>query len=119
MEAKATAKYLKGSPQKARLVIDLVRGKKVEDALGILKFSPRRAARLIEKVLRSAIANAEHKSATVDLDELTIKEICVNQRPDEMAQAVAPGAHGPRLPSDAEAVSHNRSSFGRERTKEE
>ena len=94
MEAKATAKYLKGSPQKARLVIDQVRGKKVEDALGILKFSPRRAARLIEKVLRSAIANAEHKSAAVDLDELTIKEICVNSGPTKWRKRIRPAPMG-------------------------
>jgi len=94
MEAKATAKYLKGSPQKARLVIDLVRGKKVEDALGILKFSPKRAARLIEKALRSAIANAEHKSATVDLDELTIKEIFVNSGPTKWRKRLRPAPQG-------------------------
>ena len=74
MEAKATAKYIKGSPQKARLVIDLIRGKKVEEALTILEFSRKRAARAIEKVLRSAISNAEQKSSAAVLEELVIKE---------------------------------------------
>ena len=73
MEAHATAKYVKGSCQKARLVIDLIRGKKVEEALGILQFSHKGAAKSIEKVLRSAIANAEQKSSTVSLDDLFVK----------------------------------------------
>jgi len=81
MEAKATAKYVKGSPQKARLVIDLIRGKNVEDALGILKFSRRRSARSIEKVLLSAIANAEQKSSTVTMEDLVISEAQVNLGP--------------------------------------
>ena len=78
MEAKATAKYVKGSPQKARLVIDLIRGKPVEEALNILQFSRKRAAKLIEKVLRSAIANAEQKSAAVSLEDLFVKEAFVD-----------------------------------------
>ena len=78
MEAKATAKYVKGSSQKARLVIDLIRGKKVEKALSILQYSRKRAARSIEKVLRSAIANVEEKSATVNLEDLFVKEAFVD-----------------------------------------
>ncbi len=78
MEATATAKYVKGSSQKARLVIDLIRGKKVEQALGILQYSRKRAARAIEKVLRSAIANAEVKSSAVSLEDLFVKEAFVN-----------------------------------------
>jgi large subunit ribosomal protein L22 len=57
---KAVAKFIRVSPRKARLVADLVRGKSVEEALAILQYSPQAAARLIEKVLRSAVANAEH-----------------------------------------------------------
>lgn len=78
MEAQATAKYIKGSPQKARLVIDLIRGKKVEQALSLLQHLRRRAAGPIEKVLRSAVANAEQKSATVSLEDLVVKEAFVN-----------------------------------------
>ena len=78
MEAQATAKYVKGSSQKARLGIDLIRGKKVEEALSILRFSHKGAAKTIEKVLRSAIANAEEKSPTVSLDDLFVKEAFVD-----------------------------------------
>lgn len=81
MEAKATAKFVKGSPQKARLVIDLIRGKNAEEALGILRFSRRRAARTIQKVLLSAIANAEQKSSTITMEDLVISEAQVNIGP--------------------------------------
>jgi large subunit ribosomal protein L22 len=94
MEAKAIGKYLKGSPQKARLVVDLVRGKKVEEALGILRFSRKRAARPIEKVLRSAITNAEQKSATVSLEDLVVKEIFVDQGPTKWRRRVRPAPMG-------------------------
>src|ERR687884_85355 len=63
MEARASAKYLRGSAQKARLVVDMIRGKRVGEALAILRFTNRRAAEGIEKCLRSAIANAEKKDA--------------------------------------------------------
>ena len=78
MQARATAKYLRGSPQKARLVIDLIRGKPVEDALNILQHSRKRAARPIEKVLRSAIANAEQKSSSTGLEEFFVQEAFVD-----------------------------------------
>lgn len=81
MEALAKSKYVKGSPQKARLVIDLIRGRNVEDALGILQFSKRRAAGSISKVLRSAIANAEQKSPTIDLENLFVKEAYIDLGP--------------------------------------
>jgi large subunit ribosomal protein L22 len=94
MEAKAKGKYLKGSAQKARLVVDQVRGKKVEEALGILQFSPKRAAKLIEKVLRSAVANAEHRSATVNLEDLFVKEICVDTGPTKWRRRIRPAPQG-------------------------
>ena len=94
MEAKATAKYVKGSPQKARLVIDLIRGKNVEDALGILKFSRRRSARSIEKVLLSAIANAEQKSSTVTMEDLVISEAQVNLGPTKSRFRMRPAPMG-------------------------
>lgn len=81
MEAFAIAKYVKGSPQKARLVIDLIRGKKVEEALGLLQFSRKRVAVPIEKALRSAIANAEQKEPTIDPEELFVKEAYVDLGP--------------------------------------
>lgn len=94
MEARAIAKYIKGSPQKARLVIDLIRGKKVEEALSILKFSHKRAARPIEKALRSAIANAEQKSATVSLEDLFVKEAFVDLGPTKFRRRVRPAPMG-------------------------
>jgi large subunit ribosomal protein L22 len=80
MEAKAVAKFLRVSPQKARLVAQNVKGKPVEDALNILKFTPKKAARLIEKVLTSAIANAEH-NANLDVDSLFVKEVRIDGGP--------------------------------------
>src|SRR5919202_114116 len=77
MEAIASAKYLRGSAQKARLVIDMIRGKRVGEALAILQFTNKRAAAHIEKCLRSAIANAtetaERENVAVDPDELFVK----------------------------------------------
>jgi large subunit ribosomal protein L22 len=80
MEAKAVAKFLRVSPQKARLVARNVMGKPVEDALNILKFTPKKAARLIEKVLASAIANAEH-NANLEVDSLFVKEVRIDGGP--------------------------------------
>jgi len=78
MQVSATAKRLRLSPQKARLVVDLVRGKPVGEALEILTFSPQKAAGLVRKVVESAIANAENNEAA-DVDELRICEIFVNE----------------------------------------
>lgn len=79
MEAKATAKYVRVSPQKARLVIDLIRGKSAGEAINILQFTKKRICAQIEKVLRSAIANAEQKSDTVDVDRLVVTRAFVNE----------------------------------------
>ena len=78
--AKATARMVRISARKARLVIDLIRGKKVADALGILKFTPRKGAYLIEKVLNSAIANAEN-NFDLDVEDLYVSEAYVNEGP--------------------------------------
>ena len=94
MEAKATGKYVKGSPQKARLVIDLIRGKGVEEALSILQTSRKRAARPIEKVLRSAIANAEQKSTTVGLEDLVVREAVVDLGPTKNRFRMMPAPMG-------------------------
>jgi len=81
MEAKASAKYLRMSPQKARLVVDLIRGQAAGDALNILRFTKKRATHEIEKVLRSAIANAEQKSETLDVDRLVVTKAYVDDGP--------------------------------------
>jgi large subunit ribosomal protein L22 len=75
MLTKAIARYIRVSPRKARLVADLVRGKSVAEALAILQYSPQIAARHIEKVLRSAIANAEHNHQVRNLDDLRVHAV--------------------------------------------
>ena len=90
MEATATLRYLKASPQKVRLVADLVRGKKVEEALSILRFTRKGCAKDLEKLLRSAIANAENKEAGADVDELVVSRIYVNEGPREKRIQPAP-----------------------------
>jgi large subunit ribosomal protein L22 len=81
MEAQATLKYIRVSPQKARLVVDLIRGKNVSEALSILSFTKKRVTREIEKVLHSAISNAEQKSENVDVDRLVVSKAYVNEGP--------------------------------------
>ena len=78
MQVSATAKRLSISPQKARLVVDQIRGKQVGDALDILNFSTQKAAGLVRKVVESAIANAENNEGA-DIDELKISEVFVNE----------------------------------------
>jgi large subunit ribosomal protein L22 len=90
MEATATLRYLKASPQKVRLVADLVRGKKVDEALSILRFTRKSCAKDLEKLLRSAIANAENKETNVDTDDLVVSKIYVNEGPREKRVQPAP-----------------------------
>ena len=78
MEAIAKHNFARISPQKARLVADLIRGKSVDQALEILTFSNKKAAALVKKVLESAIANAEHNEGA-DVDELKVSTICVDE----------------------------------------
>lgn len=78
MEVAARLKHARLSAQKCRLVCDQIRGKSVEHALDILKFSTKKAAAVVKKVLESAIANAEH-NAGADIDELKIRTICADQ----------------------------------------
>ncbi len=78
METKATLRSARLSAQKGRLVADLIRGKKVDQALNILAFNPKKGAVLIKKVLESAIANAEHNDGA-DIDELAVKTIYVEK----------------------------------------
>ncbi len=80
MEAKATAKYMRIAPRKARLVAKNVKGLPVEDATNILKFTPKKAAQVIGKVLDSAVANAEQLGG-VDVDTLVVKQVIVNEGP--------------------------------------
>jgi large subunit ribosomal protein L22 len=72
MEAKAIQKYARLTPRKARRVVDLIRGKKAGDALIALRFMPYRGARHVEKILKSAMSNAEQKNANVDSESMVI-----------------------------------------------
>jgi large subunit ribosomal protein L22 len=85
IEGSATAKYIRVSPQKARLVIDLIRGQRAEEALETLRFTRKRVAREIEKALRSAIANAQRKAEdtgeSLDVDRLFVTRCFVNEGP--------------------------------------
>ena len=80
MEAKAVARYVRIAPRKARQVIDLIRGKKVDEAMAILRFTPRFAAEVITKVLKSAVANAEN-NFQLNRNGLIISEAFVDQGP--------------------------------------
>ena len=98
MEAIAKTKYLKGSPRKARLVIDLIRGQNVSRALAILKFTEKRAADPIEKTLRSAIANAtylaEQQNIAIDPDDLWVKTCFVDMGPTKNRRRMRPAPQG-------------------------
>ncbi|WP_069650746.1 50S ribosomal protein L22 [Caloranaerobacter ferrireducens] len=80
MEARAIAKYVRISPRKVQIVANLIRGKNVNEALAILKFTPKKSARLLEKVVKSALANAEN-NFDMDRDNLYVAEVYANQGP--------------------------------------
>ena len=80
MEAKAISKWIRVSPDKARLLIDQIRGKPVDEALRIARFAKAKAARPIRKTLESAIANAEH-NYDMNVDELIVQEVRVDRGP--------------------------------------
>ena len=80
MEVNATAKYIRIAPRKLRIVMNLIRGKNVSDAFAILKFTPKVGSEVVEKVLRSAVANAEHNN-DMNVDNLIVSSCYVNQGP--------------------------------------
>ncbi|CAM4513969.1 MULTISPECIES: 50S ribosomal protein L22 [Paenibacillus] len=80
MEAKAHAKFIRIAPRKAQLVVDLIRGKQVGEAVAILRHTPKSASPIVEKLLNSAIANAEH-NYSLDVNNLVISQAYVNQGP--------------------------------------
>lgn len=85
MEARAISKFIRQSPRKMRLVVDMIRGKDVGEAYALLQFSKKRAAVAVDKTLRSAVANARNKAEDagefVDIDELYVREVYVNEGP--------------------------------------
>ena len=80
MEVKATAKYIRIAPRKLRIVMNLIRGKNVNEAFAILQFTPKVGSEVIEKVLRSAVANAEHNN-DMNVDNLVVSSCYVDQGP--------------------------------------
>lgn len=98
MESRASARYLRGSAQKARLVIDMIRGKNVNKALAILQYTDKRAAGGIEKCVRSAIANAseaaEKANIAIDPDELWVKACFVDRGPTKNRSRMRPAPQG-------------------------
>src|SRR3954468_13454511 len=92
MQVKAEARYIRISPQKARLVVDLIRGLQAGTALNTLRTTNKRIAPAVEKVLQSAIANASNRSEDVDVDRLFVSEAYVNDGP--RAKRVRPAPMG-------------------------
>lgn len=98
MEARASAKYLRGSAQKARLVVDMIRGKNVNEALAVLQYTNKRAADGIEKCVRSAVANAteaaEKANIAIDPDDLWVKAAFIDMGPTKNRRRMRPAPQG-------------------------
>ena len=96
MEARAISRHVRVTPRKVRLVADEVRGKKVGDALAMLKYTPQAAAEHLSKLLRSAVANAEQKNerekAGLDVDNLVVRTVLVDEGPSQWR--ISPRAQG-------------------------
>jgi large subunit ribosomal protein L22 len=90
MEARAEARYIRVSAQKARLVVNLIRGLNAGEAISLLRATNKRMSPVVEKVLRSAIANAENRFADVDVDQLVVSEAYVNEGPRQKRLRPAP-----------------------------
>ncbi len=81
MQSRAVARFVRVPPRKARLVVDLIRGQDINQALAIVRFTKKRAARILEKVLWSAMANAQHNYGVKDVDRLVVSQAMVDQGP--------------------------------------
>jgi large subunit ribosomal protein L22 len=97
MEVQAKLRFLRGSPRKVRLVADLIRGKGVQEAVNILHFTNKHAAKDVEKLLKSAIANAENREEAMDVDRLYVKEVFVDPGPSMKRFRPAPMGRGFRV----------------------
>lgn len=96
--SRAAAKYVRISPQKCRLVANLIRDRYVGEALTILRYSKKRkASRMVEKTLRSAIANAQQRDSNVDVDNLFVSQIFVNEGPQLKRFRAAPMGRAVRI----------------------
>jgi large subunit ribosomal protein L22 len=105
MEAIAKAKFQRIAVRKARVVANLIRGRKAAEALEMLKFTRKAAAPIVAKALDSAISNAAHKDANVNLDRLVVKAIWVDKAPDHHMRRWRPRAHG-RATQIVKGMSH-------------
>ncbi|MBZ0169975.1 50S ribosomal protein L22 [Candidatus Methylomirabilis lanthanidiphila] len=81
MECRAVGRYIGIPPRKARLVVDLIRGRGISQALDTMRYTKKYAARVIEKILKSALANAQHNHGAKNIDRLVVKEAFVDQGP--------------------------------------
>jgi large subunit ribosomal protein L22 len=99
LEARAINRYINSSPRKMRLVIDLIRGKSVDEALTVLHFSPKHASKVAEKVLRSAISNLQNKdeAGRTETDTLYVKEVFVDGGPGMKRMLPAPMGRAYRI----------------------
>ena len=80
MEVRAKQRYVRVSPQKVRMLADAIKGKPAEDAINALKFMPQKSAAIVEKIVRSAVANAD-QNTSIDVDELIVRNLIVDQGP--------------------------------------
>src|ERR1700683_52217 len=121
IQGMANARFIRVSPQKARLVIDLIRGKRAEDAIQTLRFTKKRVAKEVEKTLRSAIANAERKAEdsgeSLDVDALFVTRCYVNEGPRWKRLRPAPMGRGFRYQKRTahivvEVAEHHRAAAG-------
>jgi large subunit ribosomal protein L22 len=80
MEVRATQRYVRISPQKVRMIVDAIKGKPAEAAIDALKFMPQKAAGIVEKIVRSAVANAD-QNTSIDVDDLIVSNLLVDQGP--------------------------------------
>lgn len=94
MEAQAKARFVRIAPRKARIIVDLIHGKNAAEAVEFLKFTPRSGAKIIGKVLGSAVANAQQKAAGVNVDALRVKEAFVDEGPAKFMRRWRPRAMG-------------------------
>ncbi|MDD9946688.1 MAG: 50S ribosomal protein L22 [Myxococcales bacterium] len=105
MEARATLRYARIAPRKARVILDMVRGKNVAEAIDELRFTPKAAAPIVGKLLDSAIANAQQKNENVDLDNLFVKLAFADKAPDRFMRRWRPRAQG-RATRIVKGISH-------------
>ncbi|MBL8601982.1 MAG: 50S ribosomal protein L22 [Myxococcales bacterium] len=105
MESTATARFARIAPRKARTVVNLVRGRKVSEAINLLMFTRKSAAPIVRKVIESALANAKHSDATVDIDGLYVSVCQVDKGPNKNARRWRPRAQG-RATRVTKGISH-------------